>query len=200
MTIKRTNLNRALPWLYIVLAVIGLIISFALTYDKIKIAQNPNYSPVCNINPILSCGSVMKTKQSDIFGLPNTLFGIAGFSMLLMLGLVLLAGAKLKKWFWQLINAGALAGFLYFVYLFSQAAFVIHEICPFCFVIWMITPPILWYTTIYNLKEKNINPKFLGDGLRNKIIKHHADILITWYVLVFLTLFIKFYYYWKTLI
>jgi len=197
---KQLTLNLVLPYLYIVLAIIGIIISFWLTYDKIKIANNPSYQPVCNINPILSCGNVMKTKQSDIFGLPNTLFGITGFSMLLMLGIVLMAGAKLKKWFWQLINLGALAGFLYFVYLFSQGVFVIHEICPFCFVIWMITPPILWYTTIYNLKEKNINPKFLKEKVRKGIIKHHADILLTWYVLVFLTLLVKFWYYWKTII
>jgi len=142
----------------------------------------------------------MKTKQADLFGLPNTLFGIAGFSMLLMLGIVLQGGAKLKKWLWLVINFGALAGFIYFVYLFSQGVFVIHEICPFCFVIWMITPPILWYTTIYNLKEKNINPKFLKEKVRLGIIKHHADILLTWYVLVFLTLLVKFWYYWKTII
>jgi len=198
MTKPRT-INEALPYIYIVLALIGVIISFSLTYDKIKISSNPNYQPVCNINPILSCGSVMRTKQSEIFGIPNTLFGVAGFSMLLMLGLVLSAGAKIKKWLWRVINLGALAGFLYFVYLFSQAAFVIHEICPFCFVIWLITPPIFWYTTVYNLKEKNINLKFLKEKTRNWIVKHHADVLITWYAIVFLTLIVKFWYYWKTL-
>jgi len=37
---KQLTLNLVLPYLYIVLAIIGIIISFWLTYDKIKIANN----------------------------------------------------------------------------------------------------------------------------------------------------------------
>jgi uncharacterized membrane protein len=177
-----------------------MVVAFWLTYDKIQVLKNPNYRPICDINPILSCGDIMNTKQSNLLGVPNPIFGLVGFSMLLTFGIVLASGAKLKKWLWQVINLGALAGFCFFVYLFSQAVFVIHAICPFCFVIWMITPPILWYTTIYNLKEKNINPKFLKTKTKDWIFKHQHEILICWYIIVFLTLLTKFWYYWKTLV
>ncbi len=191
------NLTKIVPYLYVILAVIGIVISFWLTYDKIQILKNPNYKPICDISPIISCGDVMGAKQSNILGVPNPIFGMFAFSLLLGFGLSLLAGATFKKWLWLVINTGALVGFIFFVYLFSQGAFVLHAICPFCFVIWMITPPILWYTTLYNLKEGNLK---LKTSIKNWMLKHHGDLLLLWYVAIFLTLIIKFWYYWKTII
>jgi hypothetical protein len=120
--------------------------------------------------------------------------------MLFAFGLALLAGAKFKRWLWLTINVGALGGFLFFVYLFFQAVFRIHAICPFCFGIWMITPPVLWYTTLYNIREKNLRLTFLKPKLKDGILKNHGQILFCWYLLVFLTLLTKFWYYWKTLV
>jgi uncharacterized membrane protein len=197
---KNLSLKLVLPYLYIVLAIIGIIISFWLTYDKIQVLKDPSYKPICDINPILSCGDVMGTKQSDLLGVPNPIFGMFGFSMLLTFGLVLATGSKLRREIWLMINAGALAGFCFFVYLFFQAVFRIHAICPFCFVIWMITPPILWYTTVYNIQEANLKLKFMSKNLRNGILAHHGQILFCWYLIVFMTLLTKFWYYWKTLI
>jgi uncharacterized membrane protein len=194
------TIKKSLPYIYIVLSIIGIVISFWLTYDKIEILKNPNYNPICNISPILSCGDVMNAKQSNLFGIPNPIFGVAGFSMLFAFGLALLAGAKFKRGLWLVINTGALAGFCFFVYLFSQAVWVLHAICPFCFIIWMITPPILWYTTLNNIREKNLRLKWMKQSIKDWILKHHGDILFTWYLIVFLILLIKFWYYWKTLI
>lgn len=194
---KGLNLQKILPILYVIVAVIGIVVAFWLTYDKIQILKNPNYKPICDINPIISCGDVMGAKQSNLLGVPNPIFGLVGFSMLLAFSLALFAGATFKKWLWLTINAGALAGFLFFVYLFSQGVFVLHAICPFCFIIWMITPPILWYTTIYNLQEGNIKTK---KKVKDWVVNHHGDILLLWYILVFLTLLLKFWYYWKTLV
>lgn len=196
MSKKTWTLKDTLPYIFIVASVIGLIASFALTFDTIHVLKNPSYIPSCNINPILSCGDVMKTKQGDLLGVPNPVYGLMGFSMLFAFGLVLAAGGTLKSWLWRVINAGALAGFCFFVYLFFQATFRIHAICPWCFVIWMITPPVLWYTTLYNLREKHIR---INQKFSVWLQKHHGEILFCWYLIVFLTLLGKFWYYWKTL-
>src|SRR3972149_9268387 len=113
---KLDTLGRRLPYIFLIAATIGLISSFALTYDKIHYLKNPAYVPACDINPILSCGSVMKTEQADLLGLPNTVFGIAGFSVLLFVGLILATGSKIHKRIWQLLNAGVLAGFIFSLY------------------------------------------------------------------------------------
>lgn len=193
------NLNKVLPYIFIVAAIVGLTASFALTYDKIQVLKNASYVPSCNINPIISCGSVMKTEQSSLLGVPNTIFGLMAFSMLLTLGAAMLAGASFGRWMWRTVNAGALAGFLFFVYLFFEGVFRIHAICPYCFAVWMIVPPVLWYVTLYNLKAGHIRLG-LSQRIRNFVIRHHGDILFLWYALVFLILLTRFWYYWKTLL
>src|SRR3989338_9326906 len=110
---KLDRLGRRLPYIFLIAASIGLISSFALTYDKIHYLKDPSYVPSCDFNPILSCGSVMKTQQADLLGLPNTVFGIAGFSILLFVGLLLATGSKIHRKIWQLLNIGVSAGFIF---------------------------------------------------------------------------------------
>ncbi len=197
---QQPALKQTLPYIFLVASVIGILASFALTYDKLHVLNDPAYQPACNINPILSCGSVMKTEQASLFGLPNTIFGIMGFSMLGTIGVVLLAGATLKRWLWNVINLGALAGFGFSMYLFFQGVYRINAICPYCFIIWMILPPVLWYTTLYNLREGNIKFSFIKPGLKSWLLRHHGDGLIAWYLLIFGLLLTHFWYYWRTLI
>ncbi|MBI4033601.1 vitamin K epoxide reductase family protein [Candidatus Saccharibacteria bacterium] len=197
---QRLTLKQTLPYIFLAAAIIGGFASLTLTYDKLQILSNPAYQPACNINPILSCGSVMKTEQATLLGLPNSIFGIMGFSALGTIGLVLLAGAKLKRRFWNIVNLGVLVGFGFAMYLFFQGVYRINAICPYCFVIWMILPPVLWYTTLYNLREGNFKPRFIKPGLKSWLLRHHGDVLLAWYLLIFGLLLWHFWYYWKTLI
>lgn len=201
MTTTRNITNKhlfKLPYLYISAAIIGLASSFVLTYEKIHYLKDASYVPSCNINPIISCGSVMKTEQADLLGMPNTVFGIAGFSVLLFVGIMLATGSKIHKKLWQLINAGVLAGFIFFMYLFFQGVYRINAICPYCFVVWVIMPPLLLYTTLYNLQAGNIRLG-LSEKARHFLLRFHWEILTTWYVIFFGILLTHFWYYWKTL-
>lgn len=198
--IAKLTLKETLPYILIFTAIIGMLASFALTYDKIQVLTDSSYSPSCNINPILSCGSVMVTEQASLLGVPNTIFGLIGYSMLLTFGVLLAGGAKVKKWVWQIAQVVASGGVLFMHYLFFQGVYRINAICPWCFVVWMITIPIFWYITLYNLREKNINlPKKIS-GVSKFAQKHHGDILFTWYLVIFGILLTHFWYYWSTLI
>lgn len=196
----KITLRQTLPYIFLIAGIIGIVASFALTYDKIQVLKNPNYNPSCNISPILSCGSVMKTEQANILGVPNTIFGLMGFSMLTVVGVTLLAGASFKRWLWVTINIGALGGFAFFLYLFFQGVFRIHAICPYCFVVWLIVPPVLWYTTLYNLSEGNLKAKFLKLRIKNWAQRHQGDVLLVWYFIFFAILLQRFWYYWETLL
>lgn len=196
----KTGLAKALPYIMIIAGIIGCLASFALTYDKIHVLQDPNYNPGCNINPILSCGSVMKTEQASLLGVPNPIFGLVAFSMLFTLGVVLAAGAKLKRWIWIAIQLGALAGVVFMHYLFFQGVYRINAICPWCFVVWMITIPVFWYVTVYNLQQRVFRlPKALNKPA-DFAVRHHGDILAVWYLIIFGILLERFWYYWQTLI
>lgn len=197
---NKITIAKVLPYIMIIGGIIGCIASFVLTYDKIHVLQNPGYDPSCNINPILSCGSVMKTEQASLLGVPNTIFGLIAYSMLFTFGVLLVGGAKVKKWIWISAQGAALFGVVFMHYLFFQGIYRINAICPWCFVVWMITIPIFWYTTIYNLQTKNIKlPGSLGQ-LPNFIQKHHIEVLVVWYLIIFGILVERFWYYWSTLI
>ena len=191
--------QHALPYLLLIGGAIGIIASFALTYDKIHLLQNPAYQPSCNLNPVFSCMSVMKSAQANILGAPNTVFGLIAFTAVTMLGAMVLAGAVCKRWFWQIAQLVATMGIVFMHYLFFEAVFRIHAICPWCFLVWMVTIPVFFGLTIYNLRQGNL--KFLRFRLLAPFIDHYnIDILVLWYLIIFVILLIKFWYYWQTLL
>ena len=62
-------------WWVLIAGVVGLVASMALTVEKFELLIDPHYVPSCNINPIVSCGSVMTTPQASVLGFPNPLLG-----------------------------------------------------------------------------------------------------------------------------
>src|ERR1700749_620460 len=95
-------------WWVLIAGVIGLAASMGLTIEKIKILLNPSHVPSCNINPIVSCGSVMTTPQASVLGFPNSLLGIVGFTVVLITGVLALAKVQLPQWYWIGLTAGIL--------------------------------------------------------------------------------------------
>jgi uncharacterized membrane protein len=193
----KLTLEKAIPYLLIVAGIIGLISSFAITYDKMKLLENPSYRPSCNLNPIISCGSVMQSKQGEAFGFPNPWLGLAAFAILLTIGMGMLAGAKFKRWFWLGLEAGTLFGIGFVHWLFFESVYRIHALCPWCMAVWVVVIASFWYVTLYNLQTGVIKlPKGkswskLGVFLR----QHHLDIIILWYLIIVFLIFKHFWYY-----
>lgn len=144
----------------------------------------------------------MKSAQANIFGVPNTVFGLIAFTAVTTLGAMLLAGAVFKRWLWQAAQLVATGGIVFMHYLFFEAVFRIQAICPWCFLVWMVTIPIFFGLTIYNIRNKNLgflHFRVLAHVARF-IDRYNVDILILWYLIIFTTLLIKFWYYWQTLL
>ncbi|MCA9342685.1 vitamin K epoxide reductase family protein [Candidatus Saccharibacteria bacterium] len=194
------KLKRNLPWLLIITSVIGLLASFILTMDKIELLKNPDYNPSCNLNPVLSCGSIIGTDQAAAFGFPNPVIGLVSFSVIITIGVGILAGAKYKKWFWKGLNIGALLGFIFIHWLVYQSLYTIGALCIYCMIVWTMTWIILWYVTLYNLDEGNIKAPKSWDKLVFFAKKHHLDILLTWFVIIIALIIENFWYYWETLL
>lgn len=196
----RLTLPKTLPYILIIAGIIGCAASFVLTYDKIQVLSSTSYQPSCNINPVLSCGSVMKTEQASLLGVPNTIFGLMAYSMLLTFGVLLASGVKVKRWIWLTAQLAAAVGVIFMHYLFFQGVYRINAICPWCFVVWMITIPVFWYITVYNLSAKNIALPAAVEPLSKFVQKYHADVLVVWYLIIFGILIKQFWYYWSTLL
>lgn len=196
---KKLTLAKVLPWLLLIGGVVGVLASAVLTNEYINLLKNPQYRPVCNLNPVLSCSSVTTSAQARAFGFPNEYIGLAGFAAIATAGMALLAGAKFKRWFWRLLNAGLLFAVGFITWLQFQTLYRIGSLCIFCMVVWTVTIPMFWYLTLYNLGNGNIKvPKklrYFAYFLR----RHHGDILILWFLVIIALILKRFWYYWSTL-
>jgi uncharacterized membrane protein len=177
-------LPRALPWLLLLGGGVGFLAAFILTVEKIALSADPTYQPSCSINPVLSCGSVMTTPQASAFGFPNSLIGIGGFAVVAATGAALLAGARLRGWYWAGLQVGVAFGAVFVHWLIAQSLYRIGALCPYCLVAWAVTIPVFWYVTLRNLNA-------LGDRLpgplrqaTRRMSAVHAVLLTGWFLLV----------------
>jgi len=181
--------------LLIIVGVVGVIASTQLTIDKIHVLKDPNFDPACNINPIFSCGSVMKTKQAEIAGVPNTLIGLVTFPVLITIGTAMLFGARMNRKFWQLFQLGALGGLGMVIYLFFQGVYRINALCIYCVATWVAILPLVWYTTLFNLARENIVLPKKYQTAKNWVINHHGDVLIVVYIVMLAAILEHFWYF-----
>jgi len=148
---------RQSAWIFFVAGIIGIAASIELIIQKIAVLNNPDFVPNCDINPVLSCGSVINTEQASLFGFPNPVLGVIGFTIVIMFGVLLFAGVQLPRTMWLGLNLGALLGMFFVVWLVSQSLYVIGALCPWCMVVWAITIPIFWQVTTDNLASKRLS-------------------------------------------
>jgi uncharacterized membrane protein len=141
---------RSTPWILLFSGIIGLFAAFTLMQDKVAILSDPNYVPSCNINPVLSCGSVIVTDQASIFGFANPIIGLMTYSVVIALAVLLISRVVLPNWVWLGLNLGALGGLAFVVWLIFQSLYVIEALCPWCMVAWVGTILIFWVTTAEN--------------------------------------------------
>jgi len=196
---SKWTLEKVLPWLFLIGGIIVVIASTALSVEVFNRLKNPHYVPVCNLNPILSCTSVADSNQAHAFGFPNYFLGIAGYAALSTIGAAMLAGARFKRWFWKSVEAGVIFAFLFMSWLQFETLYRIGALCLFCMVLWVFTGPIFWYTTLFNLRAGNIKLPKKFDIAVAFAQRHHADILILWYLILIVLIGHRFWYYWKTL-
>ena len=147
--------SRTLKWLLTLGGLVGLYASAQLTIDKINLLSDENYVPSCSINEVLACGNIISTDQASAFGFPNSLIGIASFSVLTTIGVVLFAKAQLPRWVFLGVLAGSFLGTVFVSWLAYQSVFVIGALCPWCMVVWGMTVPIFGLTLRDMLKTSS---------------------------------------------
>lgn len=194
---KDITLQKALPWLLVICGVIGLACALIIMYDKVELLKNPAFKPNCDLNPIISCGSVMESKQANAFGFPNPFIGIVGFSVVITTGMAMLAGgAKLKRWYWLGLQAGTIFGVAFIHWLFFQSVYRIGALCPYCMVVWIMTITLFWYVTLYNIQTGVVKLRGRGQQIGFFVRRHHLDILLLWFIVITFFILKHFWYYY----
>ncbi len=130
---------------------IALISSAILVYERLQIYIDAGHSTVCDLNALLSCGTVMRTPQAEAFGFPNPFIGLVGFAIVGTIGALIMAGAQFKKWFWISLNVGLGAAAAFIMWMWFETTFHINALCLFCMIVWVMTITLFVKTTIRNI-------------------------------------------------
>lgn len=189
-----------LAWTLTLGGLVGLAASVTLLIEKIELLKNPDYVPSCNISPILSCGSIMRTPQAELFGFPNPILGVVGFAVVVTVGVSVLAGAEYRRFFWLGLQVGATLGALFVHWLIYQSLYKIGALCPYCMVVWIVTVTIFWYVTLHNASHVNTDRLISEGRLHRAGAELHAIILTGWVLLVAALIVERFWDYWLTLL
>ncbi len=198
---KKSTLSHKLvgTWLTI-LGSLGMLASVTLLHDVIELAKNPSFVPICSINPILSCTSVMASAQAEVFGIPNPVFGVIAFTMLITFGILLTAKTTFTRWIWGAALAAGVMGVIFAHWLFFQSMFALGTICPWCSLVWVITIAIFWLLVSYVLDHELFGTTKKLTVMRSIWRRYRTAVLIAWYLLLIAIVFVRFNDYWMSLL
>jgi uncharacterized membrane protein len=189
VAVRRTSAT----WVLIA-GVAGLAAALTLTVEKIEILINPDYVPSCSINPVLSCGSVMVTPQASAFGFPNPLIGIVSFTIVVVTGVLAVAGVRLPRWYWVGLAAGTLLGVGFVHWLIFQSLYRIGALCPYCMVVWAVTIPLL--VVVASIALQPLRSHALARG----VYQWRWSLTALWFTGLLLLILVRFWDYWSTLL
>lgn len=181
-------------WWLLIGGLIGLAAALALTVEKIRVLADPGYVPSCYINPVLSCGSVMDTPQASILDVPNTLFGIPAFTVVVVTGVLALARVRLPHWYWVACAIGTGVGVGFVHWLIFASLYRIGALCPYCMVVWTVTIPLLVVFASIAFSPAD------GHPILQVLHRWRWTLTALWFVVLAFLIFLRFQNYWLTLI
>lgn len=169
--------TRGVGGVLLVGGLVGAVVSLVLLLDKLALLADPTFVPACSIDPVLSCGTIMKTWQASLLGFPNPVIGLLTFPIAAAMGALVLGGVALPRWAWWSLQAGTTAGMLFVHWLVVQSLAVIHALCPWCMVAWVAVIAMFWWVTVANLRAGHL-------GGAPAALRHHGWGLAAWYLAI----------------
>lgn len=168
-------------------AVIGLVAAFVLAVEALTLAANPLADLGCNINAVLSCGTVGQSWQASLLGFPNAYLGLIAEPVVITVAVAGLGGVRFPRWFMISAQAVYLIGFVFAYWLFFQSYFVIGALCPWCLTITATTTLVFASLTRINLLDGNFRLSASAYRTVSSWLRAGADTLVVILILAVLT-------------
>jgi hypothetical protein len=109
--------------------------------------------------------------------------------------MAMFAGATFKRWWWRGMQIGLTLGTVFAYWLLFESMFRIHALCPWCLSVDVAITVIFWYVTLFNFYNGNLRLPYRFKAAGAFVKRHHADILVFWFVLVIAEILHHFWYY-----
>ena len=159
-------------------------------------AGQPGLRPLLQHQPGAELWVGDEHPQAAAFGFPNPILGVAGFAVLLTIGVVLLTGAYLPRWFWWGIQAGTTFGVLFVHWLIFQSLYRIGALCPYCMLVWVAAITAFVATTSHSIRTGR-----LPLPVRLRAAAAYAPTVVTaWLVAIAALATVRFWDYWSSVV
>lgn len=121
-------------WWSLVLAggLLGIVGTVWQTTERLSALATAGGESVCDINAVISCGSVYEHWQSSALGVPNALIGLPVFAVMASAALAALLGSQLSARYVATLWGLALFMTVFVFWYMQQTAFAIGALCLFC--------------------------------------------------------------------
>jgi uncharacterized membrane protein len=175
-------------------AALSLTASLVLSIDAVRLAADPNTNLSCNINTVVSCGTVAASWQAHLFGFPNAFLGLIAEPIVITIAVASLGGVRFPRWFMFAAQVGYTAGVVFAYWLLYQSTFNIGALCPWCLVITVSTTLVFATLTHVNIRDGNLFlPSRPQSALRAAVDADLDVIAVTiWLLALALTLIMKY--------
>lgn len=185
----RPGRRHAAVWLAMLVASIAsLVASFVLSVDAIRIAENPTIDLGCNINAVISCGTVAGSWQASVLGFPNAFLGLVTEPVVITVAIAGLAGMRFPRWFMLAAQVFYTIGLGFAYWLFHQAMFDIGALCPWCLLVTVATTLVFVELTRVNILDRNLYLPARAQQALETAVRLRIDLLLTLVWLLLLTL------------
>jgi uncharacterized membrane protein len=146
-------------WIFgtmLVSSVLSLLASFVLAVEAVNLAADPGATLSCNINAVISCGTVAESWQAHLFGFPNAFLGIAAEPVVITIAVASLGGVRFPRWFMLAAQVIYTLGLIFAYWLFYESMFHIGALCPWCLLVTVSTTFVFTSLTHVNIRDGNL--------------------------------------------
>ncbi|RZU54316.1 putative membrane protein [Krasilnikovia cinnamomea] len=175
------RLRHADAWIYgtmLFSACLSLLASFVLSIDAVRLAENPNRSLSCDINAVISCGTVATSWQAQLFGFPNAFLGLVAEPVVITIAVASLAGVRFPRGFMFAAQIVYTLGVIFAYWLFYEAVVNIGALCPWCLLVTVSTTLVFATLTHVNVRDDNLYLPARAQQAAARFIDADYDVLV----------------------
>ena len=146
-------------WIYgtmLVSACLSLTASLVLSVDAVTLAADPAAGLSCNINTVISCGTVGSSWQAHLLGFPNAFLGLMAEPVVITIAVASLGGVRFPRWFMFAAQVVYTIGVGFAYWLLYQSMFHIGALCPWCLLVTVSTTLVFTTLTHVNIRDRNL--------------------------------------------
>lgn len=125
-----------------VLSLVGAGASLELLLTEIEHRANPVAELGCDVNVLVGCGASLMSWQAHLlFGIPNSVLGLASFLLLALFGGAVFFHWRPPTWMWGLTALGGIGSLGLVAFFLYHTVTDFGTLCPYCLVVWVATIP-----------------------------------------------------------